>query len=97
MRNKRPRLHPDSCEQSRDHSPPYFHIAEPDFHVLVRISNLAVIAGETYPTDIAEALARAQARQELLALEWAQLIARGCRCPRRLRRASVASPPTKNP
>jgi hypothetical protein len=39
-----------------DHRPPHFHIVAPDFQVLVRISDLAVIAGEARPTQIAEAL-----------------------------------------
>ena len=29
-----------------DHRPPHFHIVAPDFQVLVRISDLTVIAGE---------------------------------------------------
>jgi hypothetical protein len=40
-----------------DHRPPHFHIVAPDFQVLVRISDLAVIAGEARLTQIAEALA----------------------------------------
>ena len=47
------------------------------FQVLVRISDLAVIAGEARPTQIAEALAWAQAHQEMLALKWAELNERG--------------------
>ena len=43
------------------------------FQVLVRISDLAVIAGEARPTEIAEALAWAQTHQEMLALRWAEL------------------------
>jgi hypothetical protein len=41
--------------------------------VLVRISDLTVIAGEARPTQIAEALAWAQTHQEMLALKWAEL------------------------
>ncbi|MGH6845912.1 MAG: DUF4160 domain-containing protein [Methylocella sp.] len=40
-----------------DHRPPHFHVVAPDFQVLVRISDLAVIAGEAPPSEIAEALA----------------------------------------
>jgi hypothetical protein len=40
-----------------DHRPPHFHIVAPDFQVLVRISDLTVIAGEARSTQIAEALA----------------------------------------
>jgi len=43
-----------------DHRPPHFHIVAPDFQVLVRISDLTVIAGEARPTEIAEALAWAK-------------------------------------
>ena len=49
-----------------DHRPPHFHIVAPDFQVLVRISDLTVIAGEARPTQIAEALAWAQSHQEAL-------------------------------
>ncbi|HQN18461.1 MAG TPA: DUF4160 domain-containing protein [Syntrophobacteraceae bacterium] len=60
-----------------DHRPPHFHIVAPDFQVLVRISDLTVIAGEARPTQIAEALAWAQAHQEALSLRWDQLNERG--------------------
>jgi hypothetical protein len=53
-----------------DHRPPHFQ-------VLVRISDLTVIAGEARPTQIAEALAWAQSHQEALALRWAELNERG--------------------
>ena len=56
-----------------DHRPPHFHIVAPDFHVLVRISDLTVIAGEARQPQMAEALAWAQAHQEMLALKWAEL------------------------
>ena len=60
-----------------DHRPPHFHIVAPEFQVLVRISDLTVIAGEARPTQIAEALAWAQDHQEMLALTWAELNERG--------------------
>jgi hypothetical protein len=60
-----------------DHRPPHFHIVSPDFQVLVRISDLAVIAGEARPAQIAEALAWAKTHQEMLALKWAELNERG--------------------
>jgi hypothetical protein len=56
-----------------DHRPPHFHIVAPEFQVLVRGSDLAVIAGEARPNQIAEALAWAQTQQESLALKWAEL------------------------
>ena len=34
-----------------DHRPPHFHIAVPDFQVLVRISDLTVIAGDAPRSD----------------------------------------------
>ncbi|MGA2793558.1 MAG: DUF4160 domain-containing protein [Roseiarcus sp.] len=60
-----------------DHRPPHFHIVAPDFQVLVRISDLTVIAGEARPTEIAEALAWAQTHREMLALKWVELNERG--------------------
>jgi len=56
-----------------DHRPPHFHIVALDFQVLVRISDLAVIAGQARPAQIAQALAWAREHQELLALQWAEL------------------------
>lgn len=60
-----------------DHRPPHFHIAGPDFQVLVRISDLTVIAGEARTPRIAEALAWAREHREMLALKWAELNERG--------------------
>ena len=60
-----------------DHRPPHFHIVGPDFQVLVRISDLAVIAGEARVARIAEALAWAEIHREMLALTWVQLNERG--------------------
>ena len=60
-----------------DDRPPHFHIVSPDFQVLVRISDLAVIAGEARPAQIAEALAWAREHREYLALRWAELNERG--------------------
>ena len=60
-----------------DHRPPHFHIVAPDFQVLVRISDLAVIAGEARASDIAEAMAWARDHREMLALKWAELNERG--------------------
>ena len=60
-----------------DHRPPHFHIVAPDFQVLVRISDLSVIAGEATAKQIAEALEWAGAHRELLALKWAELNERG--------------------
>ena len=60
-----------------DHRPPHFHIVAADFQVLVRISDLTVIAGEARPSDLAEALAWARQQQKMLALKWAELNERG--------------------
>jgi hypothetical protein len=60
-----------------DHRPPHFHIVAPDFQVLVRFSDLTVIAGEARPTQIAAALVWAQSHQEALALRWTELNERG--------------------
>lgn len=56
-----------------DHRPPHVHIVGPDFQVLVRISDLSVIAGEARRSQIAEALTWARAHREFLALKWAEL------------------------
>lgn len=56
-----------------DHRPPHFHIVAPDFQALVRLSDLAVIAGEARAGDLAEALHWARAHRKTLALKWAQL------------------------
>ncbi|MBI1981092.1 MAG: DUF4160 domain-containing protein [Methylocystis sp.] len=60
-----------------DHRPPHFHIVTPDFHAIVRISDLAVIAGDAKAGDLAEALAWAREHREILALKWAELNERG--------------------
>jgi hypothetical protein len=60
-----------------DHRPPHFHIVAPDFQVLVRISDFAVIAGEARPEQLAEALAWAKMHRAMLALKWAELNERG--------------------
>jgi hypothetical protein len=60
-----------------DHRPPHFHVVSPDFQVLVRISDLTVIAGEARPGQIADALSWAREHREYLALRWAELNERG--------------------
>ena len=60
-----------------DHRPPHFHIVAPSFQVLVRISDLTVIAGEARPAQIAEVIAWARAHRESLALKWTELNERG--------------------
>ena len=60
-----------------DHRPPHFHIIGPDFQVLVRISDLTVIAGEARAAQFAEAMAWAIDHRESLALKWAELNERG--------------------
>jgi len=60
-----------------DHRPPHFHIVGPDFQVLLRISDLAVIAGEARQSQIAEAIAWAREHRHALARKWAELNERG--------------------
>ena len=60
-----------------DHRPLHFHIVAPEFHFLVHISDLKVIAGEARPAQIAEAMAWAQVHREALALRWLELNERG--------------------
>jgi hypothetical protein len=45
--------------------------------VLVRLSDLTVIAGEARPAQIAEVIAWARANRETLALKWVELTERG--------------------
>ena len=56
-----------------DHRPPHLHLVEPDFQALVRISDLAVIAGEARPAQVAEALAWAGEHRGAPTLRWAEL------------------------
>ena len=51
-----------------DHNPPHFQLVGADFQVLVQISDLAVIAGNARPAQIADALAWAREHREALAL-----------------------------
>lgn len=60
-----------------DHRPPHFHIVGTDFQVLVRLSDLSIIAGEARPAVLAEALAWAAQHRQELALKWAELNERG--------------------
>jgi hypothetical protein len=60
-----------------DHAPPHFHIEAPDFEVLVRLSDFAVIAGAARPGQIAEVLEWAAERRGALALKWSELNERG--------------------
>ena len=60
-----------------DHRPPHFPLVGSDFQVLVRISDLALIAGEARPAQVAEALAWAGEHRGALALRWAELNERG--------------------
>lgn len=60
-----------------DHRPPHFHIVGPDFQVLVRISDLTVLAGDARPAQIAGVLAWARVHRDMLALKWAELNERG--------------------
>jgi hypothetical protein len=56
-----------------DHAPPHFHIEAPDFEVLVRLSDLSVMAGEARPGQIAEVLDWAEDQREALASKWIEL------------------------
>lgn len=59
-----------------EHRPPHFHIVGPDFQVVVRIADLAVIAGRARRSQIAEALQWAAGNREVLALKWVELTER---------------------
>lgn len=60
-----------------DHRPPHFHITGPDFQVVVRIRDLAIVAGAARCGQITEALAWAARNREMLALKWVELTERG--------------------
>jgi hypothetical protein len=60
-----------------DPAPPHFHIEAPDFEVLVRLSDFAVIAGQARPAQIADVLLWAEQQRPALQLKWAELNARG--------------------
>jgi hypothetical protein len=53
-----------------DHRPPHFHIIGPKLQVLVRISDLTVIAGRARRSEIAAALAWARQQQAFLVHTW---------------------------
>lgn len=56
---------------------PHFHIASPEFEVLVRIEDMKVFEGKARPAQIAEAIAWARLHQKELKLRWAELNERG--------------------
>ena len=60
-----------------DHRPPHVHIVGPDFEVLVRLADLAIIAGTARPSQIAEAMAWAAANGAALTAKWVGLNERG--------------------
>jgi hypothetical protein len=59
-----------------DHRPAHFHIAGPDFQVVVRIADLAITTGTARRNQIAEAMAWAAQHREMLALKWVELVER---------------------
>jgi hypothetical protein len=59
-----------------DHRPPHFHVIGPDFQVMVRLSDLTIIAGTARRRDIAAALAWAENNRDLLVQRWAELTER---------------------
>lgn len=59
--------------RSRDHNPPHFHLIGPDFHALVDIQTLQVIAGTYKAKPLAEAIAWAADHEAELLAEWAHL------------------------
>jgi hypothetical protein len=56
-----------------DHHPPHFHIVSPTFEVVIRISDLSVIAGKARKSEITEAIEWARMNKESIALKWAEL------------------------
>lgn len=60
-----------------DHNPPHFHIVGTDFQVLVKISDLTILAGVARRGHLAEALAWAEEHRDTLLQTWLELNARG--------------------
>jgi hypothetical protein len=60
-----------------DRHGPHFHIASPQFEVLVRIEDMMVLAGEVHPARIAEAMQWAKKHRKELERRWAELNERG--------------------
>jgi hypothetical protein len=58
-----------------DHNPPHFHIVTPDHEVLVRLSDLTVMAGsmDRRSLDFALDWVRADKNRDLLTDEWNRL------------------------
>jgi Domain of unknown function (DUF4160) len=56
-----------------DHHPPHFYIVSPTFEVVIRISDLSVIAGKARKSEIAEAIEWARMNKEIITLKWAEL------------------------
>ena len=65
------------CMYADDHRPPHFHVVGVDFEVLVRISDLAVIAGDARPAQIDAALKWAAGSIGTLVAKWNELNERG--------------------
>ena len=56
-----------------DHHPPHFHLVTPDHEALVRLSDLAVIAGSIDRRSYEAAFHWAEDNRELLDREWRRL------------------------
>lgn len=56
-----------------DHNPPHFHVVTPDHEVLVRLSDLSVLAGEIDRRSLETALEWAESNLDNLYHEWFRL------------------------
>ncbi len=60
-----------------NHHPPHFHIVSSDFEVVVRISDLSIVAGTVRASEISDVIDWARENKELLNLKWTELNKRG--------------------
>lgn len=56
-----------------DHHPPHFHIVTPDHEVLVRLSDLEILAGSIDRRSLERALAWARENRKVLNEAWERL------------------------
>jgi hypothetical protein len=60
-----------------NHRPPHFHIAGPNFEVIVRLTDLAIIEGTARAKQIEPAMEWARKNKPFLTAKWIELNERG--------------------
>lgn len=56
-----------------DHNPPHFHVTSPDSDFMVDLASFTVIRGRGSATELAGAVAWAQANADLLLAKWREI------------------------